>query len=470
MSFIGKRKVSESLLYTKTREPWIGGPGTILPAPIENFLSWCLALSCLSISGYHYVVATFVKPTLSRWKQLLPTSRVTSSMDSAIPQLPCWIPLTTSTRSELASKTALERYQQLLHLLQRATNKLDKWTDEELVSALRNSLVGRHLVTLLMQQMEKCNLPLVQQLVSCYPALLRLPPPPPPDTYVYDLSMIVPAYRERGADVFAKLHKALGSCQNPTKVEVIIVDAGECIDLERHMDAMLGCWGSLSIQAFTTGGGRGPCLNFGAACAKGRLYSFCHSDTTLPDQWDVKILQALDTVVDGWRANSCAFSFGIDTTDDGLNSGPYPPGIIAIETTANIRTQLYSLPYGDQVLSVPAVVFDYLGGFPDQCLMEDYELVSLLRRRRALLGHFGIDEKERLVIIGGAPAMCSPRRWQALGVLYVTFMNSKFVNMYAGGMTADELFALYYGRQPPPRQNEKCPWELKLEELMQDQK
>jgi hypothetical protein len=49
-------------------------------------------------------------------------------------------------------------------------------------------------------------------------------------------------------------------------------------------------------------------------------------------------------------------------------------------------------------------------------------------------------------------------------------MNSKFVNLYAGGMTADDLFALYYGRQPPPRQSEKSPWELDLEELMQDQK
>ena len=101
--------------------------------------------------------------------------------------------------------------------------------------------------------------------------------------------------------------------------------------------------------------------------------------------------------------------------------------------------------------------------------MEDYELISLLRRRAALTPKFGIDERERLVIIGGTPAFCSPRRWQKFGVLYVTYMNSKVVNLYAGGMPPDELFMQYYGRPPPGRLSNVAPWEVELENLIVDE-
>jgi hypothetical protein len=147
---------------------------------------------------------------------------------------------------------------------------------------------------------------------------------------------------------------------------------------------------------------------------------------------------------------------------EGLNGGPLPPGIKAVETTANWRTHMYSLPYGDQALSIPSVIFQYLGGFPDQCLMEDYELISLLRRRAALLPQWGVKEKEHIVIIGGTPALCSPRRWQKFGVLYVTFMNSRLVNLYASGNTPDSIFLHYYGLPPPHRSSSLAPWEEAL--------
>ena len=210
---------------------------------------------------------------------------------------------------------------------------------------------------------------------------------------------------------------------------------------------------------------------------------FCHLDTTLPRHWDDRIASALDhngiasegdlIVSNAARENLCAFSFGIDTFPEGVsmpfveddrpfsapaNCPPYcPPGIRAIEVTANLQTHLYSLPYGDQVLLLHACVFDFLGGFPDQCLMEDYELVSLLRQRAALFAvpraPGGNAAREGLVIIPGNPALCSPHRWQKLGVLYVTFMNSRFVNHYASTrrMGPDELFRIYYGKEPPTR-------------------
>ena len=224
-------------------------------------------------------------------------------------------------------------------------------------------------------------------------------------------------------------------------------------------------WGQFRILPFPSGGGRGPCLNFGAAAATGRLLTFCHSDTQLSDAWDVRVAAAFATDSGGGsaRSSSCAFAFGIDTTPAGLGGGPCPPGIRAVEATANLRTHLYSLPYGDQCISVPADVFRFVGGFPDQCLMEDYELVALLRRRSALLPRLGIAEREELTILGGQPALCSPRRWQKSGVLYVTWMNSKFVNLYAGGMGPDALFRLYYKARPPRRDSDLSPWEIEAQ-------
>ena len=248
--------------------------------------------------------------------------------------------------------------------------------------------------------------------------------------------------------------------------------------------------GDFKVVEFLEESGRGPCLNFGAAQADGAIYAFCHSDTRLPHHWDTKLIQTLyhhNTQGGGGarRTNSCAYGFGIDTSKEGLKGGPCPPGIGAVQTTANLRCRLWSLPYGDQCLSLRADDFRYLGGFPHQCFMEDYELIALLRKRVRLLPTFrraivaatttttvsnkaaepSQIEDETLTIVPGAPALCSPRRWQRFGVVYVTYTNSKLVNLYAGGMTPDELYGLYYGHAlavVAPM----SPWEIELDKLL----
>ena len=220
-----------------------------------------------------------------------------------------------------------------------------------------------------------------------------------------------------------------------------------------------------------------------------RCTSFCHSDTTMPHHWDGKITTTLEhggmlgdeLSMNGIaRANSCAFSFGVDTSPEGL-SMPFesstktyhPPGIKAVEASTRLRNRLFSIPYGDQVTSLHSRVFDFIGGFPDQCLMEDYELISILRKRAALFtthsaGPGGKIAREKVAIIPGASALCSPRRWQKFGVLYVTFVNHKFVHFYSGAkkMSPGALFRLYYGREPPERDASNNPWEVELAKLL----
>ena len=486
--------------------PPIGGPGTRLPRAVESLLSWTLAVSCLGVSGYHYVLTTSVLPALAcvrlrigralfreggggGQQQQQQQQQQQPPPPPPPPLLPfdrCWVPLTTHSRAELDRATPRERLRQLGALLAGpARDGTGSAGDEELIRACREDGTCRRLASLAMRphpagvgpraEVAEGTVPpappgtphpdhdLARRLARLWPRLLVLPPLR--DAYQYGISLVLPAFGEDGGELARKLGQARAACRHPDRVQVIVVDAGGCANLDVAREEQGDGWGQFRIRPFPSGGGRGPCLNFGAAAATGRLLTFCHSDTQLSDAWDVRVEAAFATDSGGGsaRSSSCAFAFGIDTTPAGLGGGPCPPGIRAVEATANLRTHLYSLPYGDQCISVPADVFRFVGGFPDQCLMEDYELVALLRRRSALLPRLGIAEREELTILGGQPALCSPRRWQKSGVLYVTWMNSKFVNLYAGGMGPDALFRLYYKASPPRRDSDLSPWEIEAQ-------
>jgi glycosyltransferase involved in cell wall biosynthesis len=504
--------------------PGIGGPGTLLPAAIESLLSWSFGIACLFLSGYHYVIGTLLVPYRRQMQRLLSSESSASNSASSSSsnsnsnstsrglQLPCWVPLTTFSRGELDRATPFERYQQFMQVLHRigkceginSSNESPKFSDNELTALIRTNEPLRRLASLAMRpsdtdSMNTTNcvvsqLPLGQQLIRIWSRLLELPNPgriqDKDNNYQFAVSLIIPCYQEQGSHVRTKLQHALNGSVHPEQIQVILVDAGRCSDLAaaiivhvdndndvdadanttRNNNANVNAkkWGQVKIVEYLSQGGRGPCLNFGADHASGRIYAFLHSDTRLPAEWDLKLAGIFDSdssssssssdddnnksvaktnthATATVRANSCAFGFGVDTTREGLNGGSCPPGIRAVEVGVNLRCQLWSLPYGDQCLCVPAAIFNYLGGYPNQCFMEDYEFIALLRKRVALLPAFGV-EGESLKIVPGAPALCSPRRWQKFGVLYVTFMNSKLIHLYASGRTPEEIYKQYYGQ------------------------
>jgi len=454
-------------------------------------------------------------------------------------------------------------------------------SDRELVRRLRNNLTLRRLATLAMRptaagdddnekvcEMGSCcstsnkgsnccrarrgkvsQLPLGRQLIRCWGDVLRIPREEDEgvsggssDTrkmYDFDISLIVPCYGESGDHVRRKVDHALANCMDPRRVELVLVNAGMCTDLDQAVMAERNerTWGrskiihlvfasaadvfvervvadghptngtilnrdshfnheqmngncsgrshpvnrSREVTVAVAAEGRGPCLNVGAEHSSGRILSFCHSDTRLPRNWDFEIdrnLSSSCTATSGRRtANSCAFHFSIDTSPVGLldgsgGGGPndqvcyFPPGIRGVEWTANSRCRWWKLPYGDQCLSVPARVFKYLGGYPHQPIMEDYDLIKLLRQRAALLSHFPkqfdqIEEHEELVLVPGEPVKCSPRRWQKYGVLYVTYTNSKLVRQYeSDALSPEDIYEEYYGQLIPCSTS---PWENEVE-------
>ena len=141
--------------------------------------------------------------------------------------------------------------------------------------------------------------------------------------------------------------------------------------------------------------------------------------------------------------HACSFSVGHNVSKEGLETTMrYPYGIRSILLLGNIRAWLFRLPYGDHILSFHTNHFHFIGGFPHQPIMEDYAIMDLLRQRAAV-----VPQVETLRIIPPPTGLCSVRRWQKYGVVYVTLVNALIVHRYAyGGWTADDVFSYYYQR------------------------
>jgi GT2 family glycosyltransferase len=96
----------------------------------------------------------------------------------------------------------------------------------------------------------------------------------------------------------------------------------------------------------------------------------------------------------------------------------------------NLRSRLTGIATGDQAMFVRRALFERIGGFPDQPLMEDIELSKRLRRlsRPACLR---------------AAVITSGRRWEAHGVWRTIVLMWRLRWRYWRGTPADELARLY---------------------------
>ena len=385
-------------------------------AAVEVVLAWGVVSGCLVYYGCAYA-ASSLRPST---KRLPLVTHVPQEEDS-------WQELCRKIQNELSEKAASS-----------------SCTSKELTEAIRSNESLRRRVSRFMMIAPREN-ELSRQLDSIWMDLLRLPHRK--EAQAFELSLILPAYREAGSSVAATLQNALEGCDHPKSIQVVVVDAGYCTGLIEALQQQAQKWGQLDIVEYREEGGRGPCLNCGAASAGGAILTFLHSDTLLPNHWDSKIKKTLASR-DGKTTHACAFSFGHDTSNQGLRGLPYPWGIGAVRFLGNVRASLFQLPYGDHVISIPASYFHYLGGYPNQSIFEDYVLMDLLRKRATVL-------PERLRIVPGASAQCSVRRWQKLGVIYVTLVNATLVYRYNNcGWTANDIHDYYYQRPFRSKKND----------------
>ncbi len=124
---------------------------------------------------------------------------------------------------------------------------------------------------------------------------------------------------------------------------------------------------------------RGGQLRRGCNAAKGDWLLILHADTELQQGWT-------DTVLDHLPTGRPA-AFRLKFRASGL-------GPAWVAGWANLRSRLFSLPYGDQGLLVRRQDYLSAGGYPDQPLMEDVALVRALPRA-ALLRADAITSAER---------------------------------------------------------------------------
>ena len=183
------------------------------------------------------------------------------------------------------------------------------------------------------------------------------------------ISVVVPAFNE--AHSISRCLRTLASTrelQQPDEIEVIVCDAG-CQDATVAIVAEMAPTLPFAIQITSSQGGRGPALNAGIRAAKGDVILVLHADTLLPAGWDVAVLHALRTP----GVLMTAFRFGCDRNSLLQPSAP-PAGLAVMEFTVNLRSTWYELPFGDQALALTARTLSAVGGYPDFCILEEYEL------------------------------------------------------------------------------------------------
>jgi rSAM/selenodomain-associated transferase 2 len=171
------------------------------------------------------------------------------------------------------------------------------------------------------------------------------------------ISVVIPTYNEEKA--LPKTLQALFS--QPGSFETILVDGGSTdrtravvadhISLTQH--SVLS-----TIQLITAPKGRASQMNAGAMEAKGEWLLFLHADTILPDG----AIQRLNDMETDQSIQAGGFMHQFSGDDWRLK---------CISFLDNFRCTRSRIIYGDQALFVRRALFEQLGGFPNQPILED---------------------------------------------------------------------------------------------------
>ena len=197
---------------------------------------------------------------------------------------------------------------------------------------------------------------------------------------------------------------------------VVVVDGGSS-------DDSLAIARDLADIAFIAPQGRARQMNAGAAACSAELLLFLHADTRLPHNADTLVRRATLG-----RTHWGRFDVTIDSPR---------PVMRIVEGLMNLRSRWTGIATGDQAIFVRKDLFDQIGGFPDQPLMEDVALSTLLKRHGppACL-------RERVTT--------SARRWERHGPWRTILLMWRLRAAYFFGADPSRLAQRYGYRSPPP--------------------
>ena len=192
--------------------------------------------------------------------------------------------------------------------------------------------------------------------------------------------------------------------------EVMLVDGGSSDGSDMLLSASSFKW--IKSQP-----GRAVQMNSGAALCKSDILLFLHADTemTRPALDAVRAAMSRIEIVGG--------RFDVKLSGDS-------PIFSLIAFMINLRSRLTGISTGDQCQFVRREMFEHLGGFPDQPLMEDI----VLSRRMKRIGKIASLRNK---------VTTSSRRWEQHGTFKTILLMWKLRLYYWLGITPDRLAAIY---------------------------
>ncbi len=171
------------------------------------------------------------------------------------------------------------------------------------------------------------------------------------------ISVIIPTYNEESALPETLAHLLA----QPGEYEVFVVDGGST---DGTSDIIQG---EPRVRLLTAPRGRASQMNVGAKYASGEWLLFLHADTVLPDG----ALLQLDGMEENHTIQAGGFLHRFSGNDWRLRF---------ISCLDNYRCRRSRIIYGDQAMFVRRSLFEQLGGFPGQSILEDVAFCDKLVR------------------------------------------------------------------------------------------
>ena len=227
-----------------------------------------------------------------------------------------------------------------------------------------------------------------------------------PATHSMRVSIIIPTLNE-AANIAAAIDRAWQTKPH----EVIVADGGS-------QDETVILAEQQATTVVVGPAGRGPQLNQGANAATGDILLFLHADNWLATSGVQQIVAQFENDP---HKHIEAFKQRINA--DGL-------AYRLLERGNAARVRHLGVAYGDQGIFCRRSLFDELGGFPKEPLMEDL----LLMKRLPLYAW--------PVLLPG-PLHVSPRRWKQHGIIRQTLRNWQLVASLHLGVSPDRLARRY---------------------------
>jgi rSAM/selenodomain-associated transferase 2 len=220
-------------------------------------------------------------------------------------------------------------------------------------------------------------------------------------------SIIIPVLNEEAVleATLARLTRQAGG----QHYELIIVDGGS----SDSTVAIAERYG----RVISSSRGRATQMNAGVAVASGDILLFLHADTQMPDNAFWAIEQAL--APPGVVAGAFRLCFNCDR---------WPYRLVAYVT--NLRSRVRKVFTGDQAYFMRASSFRASGGYPDQPLMEDLEIIARLR-------------KHGKVILLPQYVITSARRHEKTGLLRTVLFMWYLRTLYRLGVSPAQLQRVY---------------------------